>query len=378
MKIIFSLIAGGFLAAAGMAPAAAFSLSPTDSLGAVNSDNGYLSLSTGTGDRAVSSLGTWLTGDKYSFGSYGKEGSGALWEGLANGVYEIDWEITTKDQAQADNLTFWNKRTAGVLGDNSLSTECVLLASGKCSTAQFTSDRQTSTVEVMYNQLALLGLDAVDTRGTSDIKVHGINRVSELSYDAPEVISLEASNVLGDVRLKDSYTAVTTGSKDRALSTVSDWIGQDLEGLGTEGSGALWEGLSPGRYELTWQVYASENDFGNDAFYVWNGEDLSEFTTRAIATNQRSKTRWDSEWMTSTIDIYGDTLGFLGLDTVDKSGTSELRISLLERIGDAGSRPQSEPAKTPEPSTALALSLLGLVKIKPSAIAKSLFKRLKF
>ena len=358
-------------------PAAAFSLAPTSSLGAVNADSGYLSLNTGTGDRAVSSLGTWLTGDKYSFTDYGKEGSGALWEGLANGVYEIEWEITTKDQAQADNLTFWNKRTAGILGDNSLSTECVLLASGKCSTAQFTSDRQTSTVEVMYNQLALLGLDAVDTKGTSDIKIHGINQVGELSYDAPEVISLAASSVLGDVRLKESYTAVTTGSKDRALSTVSDWIGQDLEGLGTEGSGALWEGLDPGRYELTWQVYASENDFGNDAFYVWNGEDLSEFTTRAIATNQRSKTRWDSEWMTSTIDIYGDTLGFLGLDTVDKSGTSELRISLLERIGDAGPRTQSEPVKTPEPSAVVALSALGLVVIKPSAAARRLFEHLR-
>ena len=90
------------------------------------------------------------------------------------------------------------------------------------------------------------------------------------------------------------------------------------------------------------------------------------------------KTRWDSEWVTSTVDIYGDTLGFLGLDTVDKSGTSELRISLLERIGDAGPRPQSELVQTPEPSTLLALSLLGLLRIKPSAVARSLSKRLRF
>ena len=89
MKIIYSLIVGGLFVSAGALPAAASSFTPTSSLGAVSTDNGYLSLNTGTGDRAVSSLGTWLMGDRYSFTDYGREGSGALWEGLANGVYEV-------------------------------------------------------------------------------------------------------------------------------------------------------------------------------------------------------------------------------------------------------------------------------------------------
>ena len=128
-----------------------------------------------------------------------------------------------------------------------------------------------------------------------------------LAYDAPEVITLAADNVLGDIRFKEGYTAITTGGKDRAMSTVSDWVGQDLTGLGTEGSGAAWTGLESGRYEVTWQVYASEDDADRDAFYLWDGSGLSEFTTRQVATNQRSATRWDSEWVTTTIDIYGDT-----------------------------------------------------------------------
>ena len=352
MKLfVFASLAGGFLLSA---PALAFELTPSDSLGAVTTGD-ILNLSTGSGDRAVSSLGTWLTGDKYSFIDYGTEGSGARWTGIDNGVYEIEWELLTKDQANRDNLTVWNQRETTILSDNSTATGCVTLSSGRCSTAQFTSGRQRSTVEVMYNQMALLGLDVGDKRGTSEVKVHSISRIAELAYDAPEVITLAVDNVLGDIRFKEGYTAITTGSKDRALSTVADWVGQDLTGLGTEGSGAAWTGLESGRYEVTWQVYASEDDAERDAFYLWDGNGLSEFTTRQVATNQRSATRWDSEWVTTTIDIYGDTLGFIGLDTIDKSGTSELRISLLERVGDAA--PQ-QPRQTPEPSASVEVILL--------------------
>ena len=86
MKYIFSLLLGGFFVSVTAIPAAAFSFGPTSSLGAVNSDNGYLSLNTGTGDRAVSSLGSWITGDKYSFTDYGKEGSGAGCDSVKRGI----------------------------------------------------------------------------------------------------------------------------------------------------------------------------------------------------------------------------------------------------------------------------------------------------
>ncbi|EKU97104.1 hypothetical protein Lepto7375DRAFT_0974 [Leptolyngbya sp. PCC 7375] len=357
MKFFAIPLLGGVFLSIGL-PVQAFHLTPSDSLGAVTSTD-YLSLSTGTGDRAISSLGSWLTGDKYRLADYGTEGSGAKWVDLENGVYEIEWEIFTKDLVHGDNLTFWNRRETKVLADNSIK-DCVLLASGKCSTAQFTSGRQRSTVDVMYNELALLGLDVGDKKGTSEIKIHGINRIAELAYEAPQVITLAASDVLGDIRFKEGYTSITTGSKDRAVSTVSEWMGRDLSALGTEGSGAMWTDLRPGRYELTWQVYASEDDAERDAFYLWDGEGLQEFATRAIATHQRSATRWDSEWVTTTIDIYGNELGFIGLDTVDKSGTSELRVSLLERVGAAV--PRKDSAKTPEPSSLIGLGLLVFVK----------------
>ena len=356
MKYFAILLLGGLFLSA--TPARAFHLTPSDSLGAVTSTD-YLSLSTGSGDRAISSLGSWLTGDKYSLVDYGTEGSGARWTGLDNGVYEIEWEIHTKDKAHSDNLSFWNRREARVLADNSIK-DCVLLASGHCSTAQFTTGRQRSTVDVMYNELALLGLDAGDKKGTSEIKVHGIHKISELAYEAPQVITLAASDVLGDIRFKESYTAITTGSKDRAVSTVSKWIEQDLSTLGTEGSGAMWTDLQPGRYELTWHVYASEDDAERDAFYLWDGEGLQEFARRALATNQRSATRWDSEWVTTTVDIYGSELGFIGLDTVDKSGTSELRVSLLERVGAVG--PRQVSTETPEPSLLIGFGLFVFVK----------------
>ncbi len=260
----------------------------------------------------------------------------------------MTWELTSRD-SQNDAFYFWNQREVGKIGDRTLATNCVILASGKCSTSRFTSGLLTSTIDVMYGDLALLALDTGDKRGTSEVKIHSLQRIGNLPYEAPVVMGLGTDNYLGDVRFRDNYTAVTTGGKDRAISSLSSWLGASLDGLGTEGSGAIWN-ITPGEYEITWQVYASENDVDRDVFYWWDGFELREFVSRAIATNQRSATRWDSPWTTTKITVTGDTLGFIGLDTVDKSGTSELRISRLERVGTV--------QKMPEPGSVLGLFLI--------------------
>ncbi len=58
MKRYILLLAGALIF---NSPAQA--LVPTDSLGSVNDENGSLILSTGGGDRAISSLGNWLVDD---------------------------------------------------------------------------------------------------------------------------------------------------------------------------------------------------------------------------------------------------------------------------------------------------------------------------
>lgn len=361
-NLIYPLFIGWSL----ICPLSAYALVPNSYLGSVENSNGLLNLSTGSRDRAVSSLGKWLVDDTKYLSNYGTEGSGVRWSGLELGTYQVTWEMTSRDKKN-DAFYFWNQKELGLLGNRSVASKCVILSSGKCSTSQFTSGLVTSTFDVMYGDLALLALDTADKRGTSNIKIHDLQRTGDLTYKAPVVMDLGTDNYLGDVRFRDGYTAITTGGKDRAASSLSKWLGLPVNNLGTEGSGAVWD-LAPGEYEITWQVYTGENDFNNDVFYWWDGFELKEFTSRAIANNQRSKTRWDSQQTTTKITVKNGTLGFLALDTVDKSGTSELRINRIEMVK---SIPHSKNLKkTPEPKSALGLLASAVILFLPKKSLK--------
>ena len=332
-------------------PISAKALVPNSYLGSVKNDNGLLNLSTGSRDRAASSLGKWLVNDTGYLSSYGTEGSGVKWSNLEFGTYQLTWEMNSRD-SQNDAFYFWNQKELGLLGYRTIASQCVILSSGNCSKSQQTSGLITSTFDVMYGDLALLAMDTVDKRGTSDIKIHDLQRIGDLAYKAPVVMDLNTNNYLGDVRFKDNYTSITTGGKDRAISSLSKWLELPIDNLGTEGSGAIWD-LEPGEYEITWQVYTGENDFNNDVFYWWNGSEVQELATRAIATNQRSKTRWDSVQNTTKLTITNGKLGFLALDTDDKSGTSELRISRIEKVESIDFSRNSK--KTAEPKSVIGL-----------------------
>lgn len=357
-NLIYPLIIGWSLTF----PLSAKALVPNNYLGSVKNENGLI-LSTGSRDRAASSLGKWLVGDTKYLSNYGTEGSGVKWSGLELGTYQLTWEMNSRD-SQNDAFYFWNQKELGLLGDRSIASECVILSSGKCSKSQHTSGLVTSTFDVMYGDLALLALDTVDKRGTSNIKIHDLQKTSDLTYKAPVVMDLNTDNYLGDVRFKDNYTSITTGGKDRAISSLSKWLELPIDNLGTEGSGAIWGDLEAGEYEITWQVYTGENDFNNDVFYWWNGSEVQELTTRAIATNQRSKTRWDSIQNTTKLTIDNGKLGFLALDTDDKSGTSELRISRIEKVKDISFLKNSKQTSEPKSILGLLISATLLISSK--------------
>ena len=137
--------------------------------------------------------------------------------------------------------------------------------------------------------------------------------------------------LLGDIDIKDGYTSIGTGTGDRAISTLSQELGIDLSGMGTEGSIASWN-LENGIYELTYKIYQSEDQRDRDKVYLFDGNELQFFADGQEAV-QTSATRYQTDWTTTEVEVTNGQLTFLALDEVDKSGTTQLRINSLERIG---------------------------------------------
>lgn len=282
-----------------------------------NYDNdGNFMVGTGTGDRAVSTIGNDLMGDRNYLKPLGTEGSYLNISDLENGVYEFDVNQLGKiDNNNNDALYAWNGKQLTLLADNN---------SGVIS----------NTVDVIYNELSFISVDVNTTTGTTDFTITDLMKSSELPYDAPTPISLMPDNYLGDVDFYEQQTRINNGSGDRAVSTLSRELDIDLSMYGTEGSYATWEGLENGIYEITYSLYASENDFNHDNIYFYDGSNLNLFDSRSSATIQSSATRWISETITQQVEVAEGKLTFITLDTVDKSGTTQLRINGIERVDD--------------------------------------------
>ncbi len=84
--------------------------------------------------------------------------------------------------------------------------------------------------------------------------------------------------------------------------------------------------------------------------YFYDGANLGLFDSRSSATIQSSATRWISDWQTVEVEVTKSELTFVALDTADKSGTTQLRIGGIERIGALLEEPDLTFSVTPDDS----------------------------
>lgn len=278
-------------------------------------NGGEFMVGTGTGDRAVSTIGKNLMGDRNYLKPYGTEGSYLKLTDLENGVYEFDVSLYTKDNTNNDTLYVWNGKNLILVADKD---------NGIIHT----------TVDVIYGELAFIGVDVTTKTGTTDFTITNLQRTGDLSYPAPIPITLTPDNFLGDVDFYEKQTRINSGTGDRAISTLSTELGIDLTTLGTEGSYGTWNNLENGIYEITYYLYTSENDENHDKIYYYDGSNLNLFADRSSATTQLSLRRWISESTTQQVEVTEGELTFITLDTVDKSGTLQLRINKIEKVGN--------------------------------------------
>ena len=155
-------------------------------------------------------------------------------------------------------LYAWNGKELTLIGDRTTGNQI--------SSARWTQDITTATVDVLYDYVTFIAIDENSKTGTTEFTVDHFNYLAELSYEAPIPITLTPNSLLGDVDVKDNYTSIATGIGDRPMSVLSQELtgNSDTLNLGTEGSLAKWFVEENGIYEVTYKIHSYEND--SDAF----------------------------------------------------------------------------------------------------------------
>jgi hypothetical protein len=133
-----------------------------------NYDNGgEFMVGTGTGDRAVSTIGNDLMGDKNYLKAYGTEGSYVNISNIENGVYTFEVNQLGKiDGNNNDALYAYNGKQLTLIADNN-------------------NGLITTSVDVIYGELSFIGVDVNTTTGTTDFTITDLQRTGNLPYDAP-------------------------------------------------------------------------------------------------------------------------------------------------------------------------------------------------
>lgn len=298
-----------------------------------------LNLSTGSGDRAISGIHRHFGITEAELP--GVEGSFAEYTDLEPGIYEIGVWLESQERAAGsrDVLSAWNQKEVVAIADTTsiVGTD----TGGLYEPAPYT----TVEVEVPYGYLALALIDESSSTGTTIAHVTKLQRVRDLPYPVPIVYSNEPSAVFGSGGYNEPYGYANTGTGDRAASSLDDFMGfpdpvieqgaQDDQGflVPTEGSIVLYSGLIPGNYKIVWELVSSDSEPTRDGFFIWNGTELMVGGRRSLCTTQVTSTRFSSGRITSEIPVIG-ALAFIPVDTETTTGTTEVRIHRIERIGD--------------------------------------------
>ena len=292
-----------------------------------------LNLSTGTGARAISGIhkNLGLTEEELP----GQEGSFAECKNLQPGVYKIGvWlESQEREPESKDILFAWNQRDIIAIAD----TKFII---GKNTGFYETIPLMTAEVEVPYGYLAIILVDETSKTRTTIAHVKELSRIKDLPYPVPIVYDNQNHEIFGSGGYNEPYGYANSGTGSRAASSLDKFIGfsdpiiqQGVEGLiPTEGSIIAYS-VTPGQYKITWELISSDNNLTNDGFFIWNGNELLLGGKRELCTYQVTSTRFSSGKVTTEIPV-SKNLCFIAFDTETKTGTTEIRIHRIERIGN--------------------------------------------
>lgn len=176
----------------------------------------------------------------------------------------------------------------------------------------------------------------LSTELVSGLIVPNLSAVSQSLPQLNTSVNLTPDVYLGDVDLSENETRISTGGGDVSYRTIGrELIGDSklLSEYGTEGSFATWN-VGNGTYQITYSIYTGETDKYQDSLYFFNGEDIELIGGREFATIQKAKTRWISEEITTKVEVVNGKLTLIAMDTEDKSGTTQFRLTSIQKVDE--------------------------------------------
>ena len=277
--------------------------------------NNSFTIGTGGGDKSVATLERSLKikGLLSNLGDI-TEGSFIKLTGLMPGIYNFSLNINTSDKVASDTIYCWNGKELIKLADT-LTTNFI------------------QSVEVIYDELTFIAVDVTNKIGTTKFTISNFNKIADLPYKPPIRLSLLPDMYGGDIDFKENETRISTGTGDKLTETLNKELGIDLSEYGTEGSYCIWENLTNGKYEITYSIYSSEDNPDNDKLYYFDGTSINVLDARNSANStNNSGTRFISKEITKEIEVINNKLTLIAMDTVDKSGTTQFKITRIESV----------------------------------------------
>ncbi|MCT7977632.1 hypothetical protein [Laspinema olomoucense] len=297
-----------------------------------------LNLSTGSGARAISGIHRHFGISSSELP--GTEGSFAEYSDLQPGIYQVNVWLESQERSAGSRDVLYAFNQADVVEI----TDTTPLIGQNTGGLYETAPAITEVVEVPYGELSIILVNDSTTTGTTIAHVTELQRIGDLPYPVPIVYSNQPDNFIGSAGYNEPYGWANTGTGDRAASTLNSFLGfsdpviqqgaQDAEGWLIPTNGSLIQyNVVPGVYRIIWELISSESEPTRDGFFIWNGSELSVGGRRSLCTNQVTTTRFSSGRITTELSVFGP-LAFIAVDTETTSGTTEIRIHRLEKIGE--------------------------------------------
>lgn len=243
----------------------------------------------------------------------------------------ITWRVATRDTANDDAVAFFldgelvEQFSISELGSDRITSE---FGSGELSA-------------VIYNTGNYGGWSGLTFYGLGDVAIAEEEETITPEAPAPEpesdepaapiAVDLLTGEYFGDSKFTDDYVQISTGTRDRALSSIARELGADrdvLTDMGiTEGSFARFN-TGPGTVTLDWQFLSRDADPFGDKVLIFDGD--GQFTE--IDLSGLTDTTSGSTFTSSTQQLSFETGGEFAiavLDVGDKVGSSYVRVEAL-------------------------------------------------
>jgi hypothetical protein len=149
---------------------------------------------------------------------------------------------------------------------------------------------------------------------------------------ASTLVPFSSSTRYGNAGANENLELSTLSARD--VNLLSKDLNFKLP-IGTEGSAVKFTNLLQGQSYLFEWTFATQENRGEDIFYLFDGTNLLTLGTSRIATQNVGGWKVAPTIQTTEFRVQGNNIALVLLDTRDKSYTSVVKVNKLRRVSES-------------------------------------------